>query len=612
VGEPVIIGRGFAYHFAAGFFRPCPLAGEFDVFRAFHFGFAWCWVLLLALAGPSLAENEGLDDLDKATQLKVTAQNLQDLNGVVDHLDTALEKGLDKDNAEFAQQLLLSTLLQRGSMYSGAVFNVSRQAPQPDRQILLFRQSALNDLQRVVASDPKQWDAQLLIGRLQSLRFGTTHFGDTEAAKKALSAVADADEARPEQRAEALALRSELHRKPEQKLEDLNRAVELQPEMPEFLHRRAEYYRDEKKYGEALTDADHALKLDPKEPEANELRGMILLDLERYDDALESFNKASELAPGETRPYQFRAQLFRQKGDLDKAAEQLTKALELAPDNVGLLLVRAGIYYELKKSDLALADIEQAIRVQPDLVEPYRMRAEILAATDHIDQAIAELGRLIPQVPADRQADLASRLGTFYMIANQPHKAIEALSKAVEKNPEDEDAFRLRADAYLSTGQHAEAINDFEHVFPHAEKDTSLLNNFAWVLATSPEDKLRDGARAVTMATEACELTGYETPHILSTLAAAYAESGDFENAKKWSAKAVELSQKGVDAATTDEERKRLEADHVQLKKELASYEEGKPTRERQSVEDAKLPSTTTDRDATPSAPPAPARTVDF
>src|SRR5262245_54620317 len=124
---------------------PCSLAGEFDVFRSTLFGFTCCGLVLVATAGSALAENEGLDDLDKATQLKVTAQNLQDLNAVVDRLDTALEKGLDKDNAQFAQELLQSTLLQRGTMYATAVFNLSQRTQQPDRQILLFRQFALND-----------------------------------------------------------------------------------------------------------------------------------------------------------------------------------------------------------------------------------------------------------------------------------------------------------------------------------------------------------------------------------------------------------------------------------------------------------------------------------
>ena len=64
------------------------------------------------------------------------------------------------------------------------------------------------------------------------------------------------------------------------------------------------------------------------------------------------------------------------------------------------------------------------------------------------------------------------------------------------------------------------------------EPDEGLLNNLAWVLATSPDDKLRDGKRAIELATKAAEVSNYETPHVLSTLAAAYAETGDFEKAK--------------------------------------------------------------------------------
>jgi tetratricopeptide (TPR) repeat protein len=97
------------------------------------------------------------------------------------------------------------------------------------------------------------------------------------------------------------------------------------------------------------------------------------------------------------------------------------------------------------------------------------------------------------------------------------------------------------------------------------------------VLATSPDDKLRDGKRAIELATKACEVTKYEKPHILSTLAAAYAETGDFETAKKWSRKAVEL---GIQDKEVDE----------QLKQELESYEQKKPWRERQTVEEKEDP----------------------
>ncbi len=68
------------------------------------------------------------------------------------------------------------------------------------------------------------------------------------------------------------------------------------------------------------------------------------------------------------------------------------------------------------------------------------------------------------------------------------------------------------------------------------------------------------------MAIEACDLTEYKAAHILSTLGAAYAETGDFPNAIKWVEKGIQIG--------NDEEKKALA-------KELESYRAGKPVRER-------------------------------
>ena len=245
-------------------------------------------------------------------------------------------------------------------------------------------------------------------------------------------------------------------------------------------------------------------------------------------------------------PYQHRGELYRQKGDLQKALEQLTKALELAPESIATLLVRAGVYYEMKQPDKALEDIDAAIKLQPTLAQPHLMRAEILAATNRLDQAIAQLEKLLQTSPGN--VPLLNRLGTFLSDRRAGRaKRSKRRRKSCRKDPDNFAALRFRADAYLNIGKHAEAIADFDKALALKEDDESLLNNFAWVLATSPDDKLRDGPRALKMATKAAEATGYETPHILSTLAAAYAETGDFENAAKWSQKAVELSQKEVD-----------------------------------------------------------------
>ncbi len=92
-----------------------------------------------------------------------------------------------------------------------------------------------------------------------------------------------------------------------------------------------------------------------------------------------------------------------------------------------------------------------------------------------------------------------------------------------------------------------------------------MLNNLAWVLSTSTDDKVRDGPQAIVLANKACELTKFKEAYILSTLAAGYAESGKFKTAIEWSQKAVALGQDSMKDA---------------LKKELKSYEAGKPWRE--------------------------------
>jgi tetratricopeptide (TPR) repeat protein len=570
------------------------------------------FVMFIAAVPAAWAENDGQEDLDKAIELKVTAEKLDDLASVIEHLDEALEKGLEKDNEEIANQLLVATLMQRGTMFSEAIFNVPQDGQRGVGRLMQLRSWALSDLQRALELDKTQVDANLQIGKLQSLPLG-----DLGAARRAFSQVIKSEIAEPEQKAEAYALRSAIQDKEEKKLEDFNKAIELVPKNPEYLRLRAQYFLSKDKLEEALADIDAALKLDDKHSASHELRGMILLGLKKYDDALASFDKASELEPEGAGPFQHRAELYRQKGDLEKAAEQLGKALELAPDNVATLMIRSAVLFELKQSDKALADVEKAIQVAPRLVQPYLMRAEILAATDRVDEAIAQLEKIVKEAPGNTQ--LLNRLGSFYLMAGQPRKAIETLSQVIEQEPDDFNALRFRADAHLNIGEHAEAAADFNKALALNGEDESLLNNYAWVLATSPDDKVRDGKKAIELATKAAELSGHQTPHILSTLGAAYAETGDFESAKKWSQQAIDLAKKSVEAAKDDAERDERKHDQEQLEKELASYEKHEPVRERQTAEEKpaknekKTDEPAKDNQVTPAETPKPSdSTADF
>jgi tetratricopeptide (TPR) repeat protein len=557
-------------------------------------------------------KNAGLTDLDQATQLKVSSEGrLSDLNEVIDRLDSAIDKGLDEDNMRFANELLISSLLERATALSGAIFNGALKDPRVDPRWIQLRQFALTDLQRALELDKNLWEAHLLVGRLQALPLG-----DPNAARRSLTKVINAKDATAEQRALALTLRAGLPGNADREA-DLTRAIELEPDKPDYYRVRAQFYYGADRFSDALADVDKALELEPDHAATQELRGLVLLGLDRLDEALATFNKAGELAPDAVMPYQHRGEVYRRLGDLKKAAEQLTKALELAPNDSGTLLLRASVYYQLDDPDKALADIETVIQHQPELLVAHLLRAEIYAATDRVDQAIEKLEEMRPLAPD--QPKLLEPLATYYLIAGQPHKSIEIFSKLLEADPDNYRALRFRGDSYLNIGDHRQAVADFNRALELNDDDEGLLNNFAWVLATSPMDDVRDGPRAVELATKAAEKTSYSVPHILSTLAAAYAETGDFETAKKYSQKSIEVSQSAIEMEKDPEARKKLEADHKSLQKELSSYEAGKPIRERQTQEDAtpapapaKKPAEGTQTFAPPTTEPAVEQPLDF
>ena len=70
------------------------------------------------------------------------------------------------------------------------------------------------------------------------------------------------------------------------------------------------------------------------------------------------------------------------------------------------------------------------------------------------------------------------------------------------------------------------------------------MNNLAWLLATCPNPDLRDGQRAMQLAQRACELTEWKEHNLLDTLAAAYAQLGEFDRAIDYQTKAIELAPK--------------------------------------------------------------------
>ncbi|MGL4513769.1 MAG: tetratricopeptide repeat protein, partial [Lacipirellulaceae bacterium] len=555
--------------------------------------------------------NPGQADLDKALEIKITAEELKDLNEVVDLLDDAIEKGLDAENSDFAEQVLVATLVQRAQSLSGAILDRPVPDPRADPRWLQIRQLALNDLLRAVGIDESQREAWLLIGRLQSLNPGSKSEARRALTRVIRSAEAAAkdpalDQMNPTELARAYALRGAAQKGDPERTADFGRAIELDPKQVEYLQLRAQAHQAAQRPAECLADLDRAIVIEPENTGLHQMKALALLMQEKPEEAIESFNRATELDPDSVAPYQYRGEVYSKLGKPEEAIKQLDKALELSPNNLASLLIRAELLMTIDKWAPALKDVEAALGQQPGLVRAHLMRARALDELGRTSEAVAALERVAAAAP-DR-ADVQLQIAAFYVENEQAPEAIAALTRVLNADPESELANRLRGDMRLLVGDHAGALEDFAKACERAPDDAGVLNNYAWTLATSPFAALRNGKRAVELATKACESTEFDEPHILSTLAAAYAEAGDFAQAVKWSEDAVAKAKELGKEANYD----------GQLDAELASYRNKQPWRELKRDGDVVADSPAAGEQP-PTAPPAaedsakaPVRSFDF
>jgi protein O-mannosyl-transferase len=108
----------------------------------------------------------------------------------------------------------------------------------------------------------------------------------------------------------------------------------------------------------------------------------------------------------------------------------------------------------------------------------------------------------------------AQQLGYVMMLrpgAEQPHAQVRQILLSLAKDPDGSQ--RLR------------------DIAVNAPDSPRMLDELAWLLATYPDSRSRDGTEAVRLAERACVLTERPVPALLDTLAAAYAEAGDFPRA---------------------------------------------------------------------------------
>lgn len=525
------------------------------------------------------SKNAGQGDLDEATVARIDAQSEEEMETVAALLGSALKKGLDEENASFAKKMLGSVLLQQSQRLAAGMMQAR------GRQQLELRDKAIAALEEAVENDPSLVEAYLMLARLNLLP-GGDKAAVTKATTKAIELLKDD----PVEQSAALVLRALTQDDNDSRMADLNAAAEADPTNIEAFQARAAMRLQMNDVEGAITDLEKVLLKDPTNQAVAGAAVQKLVDLDRVDDAMALITKMLAAKPSEGM-YRMRAILYRSEQKFDEALSDLNKAIAIQPKDPMSLLQRAELALDRDDVKAAKADFRAALQAAPQIINAeatIALRSRIALQENRLADAINDAQLLLDARPGDLFRRL--RLATLYSLDNRPRKAIDLYTTVLQEDPKNAAVLRSRGDALLSVGDHSAAVDDYESAITSlgVRKDNAderakaeaagINNNLAWVLATSPTESVRDGKKAQKYAKQAAELTEYAEPHILSTLAAAYAENGNFKAAIKWSKKAVELGEK---------------ADHEQLEQleeELKSYEDGKPWREKQETEENAVP----------------------
>ena len=291
--------------------------------------------------------------------------------------------------------------------------------------------------------------------------------------------------------------------------------------------------------------ADHTktLERNPGNPEALFERGRAWYRKEEYAKAIADLNDLLKKVDGFAGAWYVRALAYSKEGDYGCAIQDFTNAIANGLEATFLpdcYYNRGRCLYMKRSIGQAISDLSEAVRLDVKHARAYMTRGLAWQLMREFANAISDFSLAIHSDP--NLADAYHNRGNALVYLGSFRKAIADFSKAIDIEPDIADSYTSRAVAWKRKGRYSKALADYERALgidPDSVERNAALAEF---LATCPQNRFRDGARALELITKVCERTGYNSADYVSCLAAVHAELGDFKSAVMFQRKAISLS----------------------------------------------------------------------
>ncbi|MCP3916391.1 MAG: tetratricopeptide repeat protein [bacterium] len=320
----------------------------------------------------------------------------------------------------------------------------------------------------------------------------------------------------------------------------------------------------------AIVIWEEAIREDPDNFDVHLQVGHVLSKAGRFDLAFQSYGRAIKIKD-DAHAHLGAGNALLSGGKVDIAIRAFRKALDLDPAlhaarlNLGFVLLTEG------NAEEGLPLIQEACRGLPDEPDAHFNLAQAYRTANRTDEAMREYQVVIDIDGHHVQGRMA--FGDALLELDRPDEAIEHFEEALHGNPLMPKSYDKLAQALHGAGRHADELASIETGLASLANELVLRRRLAWTLATCPDDAVRDGARAVEIATKLCEDSQFKAPSALHTLAVSLAEAGDFAAATKRIEEAIALVQARQPLTP------QLEMHLVELGNALDSFSNSKPHR---------------------------------